>query len=195
MKRGKMKASRFLAVGIVAALTSSFAAAQSVAEAAQKEKERRESLKGKPVVVVTMADLSKTQKKPALLIPPAAESTTAPVPAAAAPKEGEGPAGQEKSTSELREEARKKFEEKKAELENRVKTAADLVDLLNLKMNALWQQFYSYNTMNTKDQIQRSITETYQKYLAAKDDLAKAKDELDRLTESGGKETFPPVIK
>jgi len=61
-------------------------------------------------------------------------------------------------------------------------------------MNALWQQFYSHNSMTTKDQIQKSITETYQKFQAAQAEEKKAKDELDKLPALGPQDKFPAAV-
>jgi hypothetical protein len=193
-----MKGIRVFGLGTIFLFTTSFLAAQSVVEAAKKEKERREALKGKTVVAVTNADLAKTQKKPAVVTapPPAVEDVQEGVPPPEAlPKEGAAAVASEKPSANLQSEARKKYEEKRAELETKWKAAKELAELLDLKMNALWQQYYSFNTMVQKDQVQRTISETFQKYQTAKADEAKAKDELDRFTASGGKDFIPPVIK
>jgi hypothetical protein len=174
---------------------AAFLPGQSISEAAKKEKERREALKGKPTVVVTNADLSKTTKKPAVAAnpaPPAEGENAAAQDAAASSKEPT--TGKDAAAGDLQTEARKKHDEKKAELEDAWNKAKDMVELLNLKMNALWQQFYSHNSMTTKDQIQKSISETYQKLQAAQAEEKKAKDELDKLPALGPQDKFPAAV-
>ncbi len=192
-----MKGMRFFALVGAVLLASSLVAAQSVAEAAKKEKERRENLKGKTTQVVTNADLAKTQKKPAVATPaPVVDETQAGAPVGGAPpKDVSAAAPPETSAAALKSEARKKYEEKKAELETKWTAAKELVELLDLKMNALGQQYYSFNSMVQKDQIQRTISETFQKLQTAKADEVKAKEELDKFTASGGKDFIPAVIK
>ncbi|MGA2588029.1 MAG: hypothetical protein ABSF88_13530 [Candidatus Aminicenantales bacterium] len=174
---------------------AAFLPAQSVSEAAKKEKERREALKGKPTVVVTNADLSKTMKKPAVAANPArpAEGENAAAQDTAASAK-EPATGKDTTAADLQAEARKKRDEKKAELEDAWNKAKDMVELLNLKMNALWLQFYSHNSMTSKDQIQKSISETYQKLQAAQAEEKKAKDELDKLTALGPQDKFPAAV-
>ena len=66
------------------------------------------------------------------------------------------------------------------ELRNELNTelSADKQD--ETKINGLWQTFYSMDDMTPKDQIQQQISDTFDKYQKARDDEAKAKDELDR---------------
>ena len=82
-----MKGIRFLALVGAVLFAASLVAAQSVAEAAKKEKERRENLKGKTTQVVTNADLAKTQKKPAVGTPtPVVDETQPGVPVGGGPQ-------------------------------------------------------------------------------------------------------------
>jgi hypothetical protein len=160
--------------------------AQSLAEAAQKEKERRESLKGKTSVVVTNADLANVKKKPAVAVT-ASEVETAGEEKAALTEGVETisveaqPAGKDVPSPDLQSEALKKYEEKKAVLEDTWAKAKERVELLNLKMSALSQQFYSFNSMTPKDQIQKAISETFLKLQEAQAGEAKAKEELDKF--------------
>ena len=192
-----MKGMRVFALVSAVLFASSFVTAQSVVEAAKKEKERRENLKGKTTQVVTNADLAKTQKKPAVATPtPVVDETQPGAPVGGVPpKDVSAAAAPEKPGADLQSEARKKYEEKKADLETKWAAAKELVELLDLKMNALWQQYYSFNSMVQKDQVQRTISETFQKLQTAKADEVKAKEELDKFTASGGKDYIPPVIK
>jgi len=169
------------------------AAAQSLTEAAKKEKERREALKGKTGVAVTNADLAGIKRKPAITSETPAEGAK---PAAApAEKSADAAVAGAAPPADLQAEARKKFEEKKTDLETRLAKAKEMVELLDLKMNALWQQFYSFNTMTPKDQVQKQISETHLKLQAAQAEQKKIKDELDQVLAQGAKEKFlaPPI--
>lgn len=174
-----MKAVRIAAwgAGIVFAVAT-LLPAQTVTEAAKKEKERRESLKGAQGVVVTNADLSRTKKKPAIIAPagteppPGERSAQAPsVPL---------PIPQAQVSPDVRAEQARAFEERKSDIEERLKAAQEFVSLLKLKMTALQQQFYNFSNTTSRDQIQREISETYQKLQAASAEEAKIKGELDK---------------
>lgn len=184
-----MSALKILAAAVLALVLAQLAPGQSLTEAAKKEKERRESLKGKAGVVVTNADLAGIKKKPAVAPQAPAEGEK---PAAAA-KPGEPSSGEAAPPADLQAAARKKFDEKKSELEGRLSKARELVELLNLKMSALQQQFYSFNSMTAKDQVQKQLSETHQRLQAAQAEEAKVKDELDKVLAQGVKDKFPPA--
>jgi len=184
-----MSALKILTAAVLALVLAQFAPGQSLTETAKKEKERRESLKGKAGVVVTNADLAGIKKKPAVTPQAPAEGEK---PAAAA-KPGEPSAGEATPPADLQTEARNKFEEKKSELEGRLSKAKELVELLNLKMSALQQQFYSFNSMTAKDQVQKQLSETLQKLKAAQAEEAKIKDELDKVLAQAVKDKLAPA--
>lgn len=204
-----------------------FACAQSVAEVAKKEKERRAALKGKQTVV-TNADLGKTKKKPAMTervpektaeeaetgeeaaAPEGTPSETqavegeqaqAPSEAEAPPAEGETPPAEvearpveeppaEEPGAEL---SREDFELRKSELEDAWNKAQEMVELLTLKMNGLWQEFYSLDDMQARDRIQQQISETYEKLLRAQDDETKIRQELDDFIANTPREGVPKI--
>jgi hypothetical protein len=152
---------------------------QTLAEIARKERERRAGLKGKKAVVITNADLSKLRKKPALETPagpPAAEAEriAAPEAAPSAPVESpkppipEIPPSPEPAAPDLK------------ILQERLDKAQEYVELLTLKMGALWQQFYSQEDMTTKDAVQQSIAETYIKLEKAQEEEIQARRDLER---------------
>jgi hypothetical protein len=183
-----MHAFKILAAGVLTISLVQAASGQSLTEAAKKEKERRENLKGKAGVVVTNADLAGTKRKPAITSEAPAEG--AKPAAAAAEKRAEAGRGETAPAADPQDEARKKFDEKKSDLETRLDKARELVELLGLKMNALWQQFYSFNTMMSKAQVQQQISETHLRLQAAQAEEKKIKDELEKLLSQGGKENF-----
>jgi vacuolar-type H+-ATPase subunit D/Vma8 len=59
--------------------------------------------------------------------------------------------------------------------------ARELVDLLTMKMNALWQQFYNMDNMETRDKVQLEISETYNKLLDAEAARLRAEEELNNF--------------
>ncbi len=70
------------------------------------------------------------------------------------------------------------FNAEKTLLEDQLNKAQELVDLLTMKMNALWQQFYNMDNMETRDKIQLEISETYNKLLKAQEGQVRAEEEL-----------------
>lgn len=174
---------------------------QSLVEAARKEKARREAAKTKTAVVVTNADLSKARKKPALISAAAAAeaageeavsedqppATVVPAPSAVPAPRSEAAEAAESSIS---------FEKRKAELASAQEKAQERAELLDLKMRALNQQLFTFNSMSTKDQIQKSIAETYQKLLEARADAVRAKEELTKfLNQAASTRSLPIWIK
>jgi hypothetical protein len=173
-----MSAKRPLALAILTLILSSLLFPQTLAEIAQKERERRAGLKGKKAVVITNADLAKLRKKPALETPAgppaqAAEETSSPETAPPAPAEpqekpaAETPAAQEPVANDLK------------SLQERLNKAQEYVELLTLKMGALWQQFYSQEDLTTKDAVQQSIAETYIKLEKAQEEEIQARRDLE----------------
>jgi len=191
---------KILAVLFLPLLMVSFLSAQSLAELSKKERERRAAVKGK-TTVVTNDDLSKVKKKPAVSAgqpaktgeedqaenPEAAETTTPPVVNSAVPVNERPPftiiSSAERGnagSSSARQPAISdgEYEQTKTTLEENLSTANDMVDLLTMKMNALWQQFYNMDNMETQDKVQLEISETYNKLLKAQEGQVLAEEEL-----------------
>jgi len=174
-----MSAKRPLAHAFLKVILVSWLFPQTLAEVAQKERERRAQLKGKKAVVITNADLSKLKKKPALETPagppaPEAEPIVAPemkLPDQVGPSEppaAEASPAPEPAAPDLK------------TLQERLDKAQEYVELLTLKMGALWQQFYSQEDMTTKDAVQQSIAETYIKLQKAQEEEIQARRDLER---------------
>jgi len=181
-----MGVQRIMAVVFVSLFLTSPAWPQSLTEIAKKEKARREVLKEKKSLAVTNADLAKVKKKPAIEVSAEAEAKAIEAKNEAAV---EGQAGEALKAEETPEdtpaEARKRFEEQRVELETALAKAKENVELLSQKMRALTQQFYSFNSMTPKDQIQKAMAETFQTLQAAQADEAEAKNALDDLLATG----------
>lgn len=174
-----MSAKKLLAMAFLVPLLSTFLFPQSLAEIAQRERERRASLKGKKGPVVTNASLAKLKKKPALETPPAppgpvTEEVVLPeavLPAADEPQEPPAPAPPAPENPVA--------PDLKA-LQERWEKAREYVELLTLKMGALWQQFYSLEDMTIKDVLQQSIAETFIKLQQAQEEEIQARQELEK---------------
>jgi len=64
-------------------------------------------------------------------------------------------------------------------LEEAWKKAREYVDLLTLKLNALWAEFYGQTDMKSKDYIQMQISETYEKLTRAQEEEASLRQEYE----------------
>jgi hypothetical protein len=178
MKIQKISGLVFLPLLLVSVLS-----AQSVAELARKEKERRAAVHGKKIVV-TNDDLSRVKKKPAI----SGGGETVPVEEVVnegqpAPKEG--PPAEQVETPPAETEGipahLKEINQRKAEIEEKSLKATEMVDLLTTKMNALWQEFYNITDTRVRDQIEKTISDTYAKLQQAQAEADKAKAELDTV--------------
>jgi hypothetical protein len=190
-----MSAKRFLAFSFLMSLLVSLLFPQTLAEIAKKERERRAKLKGRTTVVVTNADLAKMKKKPALEIPPAPpepvpESAVepgapeAPPPAAAEPQEPStttAPPPESGAPSDLK------------ALQERWEKAKEYVDLLTLKMSALWQQFYGLVDPGAKEAVQQAIGETFIKLQNAQEEETRVRLELEKFVQQQKAESTPPI--
>ncbi len=192
----------------------SFLSAQSLAEASKKERARRAALKGTQTVV-TNEDLGKLKKKAAMTesvpenpaeeavvdeaegtVPPGGEEAQAqpteqgeaPPAAVETPPEAAPPSAQTEPALNQEE-----FGRRKAELEDVWNKAQELVDLLTMKMNGLWQEFYNLDDMTARDKIQQQISETYEKLLKTQQDATKAREELDTFIALTPRENVPQI--
>jgi len=170
-----MSKKRICLTVLLSFLCISFLSAQSLVELAQKEKERRESLKGKKGVVVTNASLAKVKKVPAVSVSPA------PVAEDEEPAETPPPPPQAEQETPLppAETPGEEVSVDIAALEEKAQRAEEYVALLSLKMNGLWQEFYSLDDMTSRDAIQQEISTTYLQLQKAQQDAEKALNELE----------------
>jgi len=155
---------------------ASLLTAQSLAELSQKEKERRESLKGKRPVPVTNADLSRLRKKAGLETPALPPQPTPENQPAADNSQPEPVSPAEGSDSGVPEGMADGY---RTALEGRYNQAKEYADLLELKMAALWQEFYSMDDMTSRDSIQQDMAATFDKLEKARADENAVKKELD----------------
>jgi hypothetical protein len=179
-----MPAKKWAVVTVAPLLLSSMLLSQSLAEIAQKERERRASLKGKPAVVreeppAAPAALPSTAEsdRAALTEPPAALATEPPETPAATGI----PPGPAAVPATLR------------ELQERWDKAKEYVELLTLKMGALWQQFNGLTDPHAKEGVRQTISETYAKLQTAQEKETKARQEFEKALGETKKESTPQL--
>ncbi|MCJ7610922.1 MAG: hypothetical protein MUP19_01555, partial [Candidatus Aminicenantes bacterium] len=190
-------------VGLLPLLFVSLLWSQDLTEAAKKEKLRRAAIQGKKVTVISNADLNGVKKKAAMgaATPSTPAEPEAGQPEAAAPQNAEeaaAPADNAEVTESVPAEAYPETlpmsadnspetampsaapNSQKSTLEANWLKAKEYADLLELKVNSLWQDFYNMDDMMPKDRIQEQLSDTFDKYQKAREDEAKAKEELDK---------------
>ncbi len=148
---------------------------QSLVDVAKKEKERRAKLKGKKSIVITNSTLEKNKIEPAISV------QTLKSPVQEIPSVSRIP--DKRALDNVSIQAPSETDQASffdiENLANKWKEANEYVALLTLKMNALWQEFYSMDDMTPRDHIQRQISETYLKLQKAQNDAEQLKNELD----------------
>ncbi len=201
---------KFLVYLFLPLLLASFLQSQSLGDLAKKEKVRRAALKGKKATVVTDADLRKANRRPA--VESATQEQTAEETAAQAgqadvkAQQGEAPpaAGQpagaaaekpaeETPPGETPAMSEKEFQAKQAELVEAIKQKQEMIDLLTLKMNSLYQEFYGLDNMKSREIIQIQISDTYDKLLKAEMDANKATKDLEDFVAKTKRENVPDI--
>jgi hypothetical protein len=190
-----MSKKRIVASVFLPLLLASFLQSQSLAELSKKEKERRAASKGK-TTTVTSADIAKVRKRPAVETTEAQAAAEGEAEAGEAQVQQEGapPAGAQQA-AEAAAQAEKPAEEapppdpaalsaqenqrKLNELATISEQKNEMVDLLTLKLNSLYQQFHGLDNVQSREQIQVQISETYDKLLKAEAEAVKAKKDLE----------------
>jgi hypothetical protein len=206
-----MSKTRWLAVFVLPLLLVSFLQSQSLAELAKKEKERRAALKGKPATVITTADLAKVKKRPAVETTTQEQATeeVAVEEVAATPAAGQEAGAAEAAAGEAAPPpakpietlpdlqnappAAKDIQARIAELTKAANEKQELVELLNLKMNSLYQEFYNLESVKSRETLQLQISDTYDKLLKAQLDATKAVKELDDYVAQAQKDKAPVI--
>jgi len=172
-----MKLRNLFLVSFLSLFISTILSSQSLVELSKKEKERRARLKGKKVVVITNADLKKFKREPAISVRNTiTNKKKTPIPSYTLKSRP----STKRPFSKVGEPTGENLEYLNA-IEKKLEKAREYVGLLTLKMNALWQEFYSLDDMKSRDSIQREISETYLKLQKAQQDKAKIREELDNL--------------
>jgi len=151
---------------------------QSLVELAIKERERRAELDKKKGVIVTNVDLYKMKKE----VPVSVIGDEISEGEKALETRPRISVTEERPVySEYGEQEEKIFKERKASLEAKWKKANEYVDLMTTKMNYLHQYFFSLDDMLYREKTQREINEMFFKLPRARQEEAKAKEELDKF--------------
>ncbi len=157
---------------------SSILFSQNLVDYAKRERERRESLKGRKVIVVTNSDLRGLKKRPAIDVPPPSAFTPEMPPETTPPAEMAPEAAPPGTPENLSEEDAQKMI---ADLEEKLVHAGEYVSLLSTRLNGLWQEFYSMDDTADRSNIQREISEISQRIEMAQEQEKKIREELERL--------------
>lgn len=205
----------------LALLLAGFLQAQSLADLAKREKERRAALKGR-ATTITSADIAKVKKRPAVETAAVEQAAGEELAAqtgeagAAAPPEGtaavqagaETVTGAEEAVAETAAAdkpaeaappeaapamAEKDVQARALELTKAVEDKQERVDLLTLKMNSLYQEFYSLDNLKSREMLQAQISDTYDKLLQAESDARKAEKELEDFLAQVKKDQAPAI--
>jgi hypothetical protein len=201
-----MSKKRLLASLFLPLLLASFLQSQSLAELAKKEKERRAALKGKATTTVTTADIAKVKKRPAVETMEAQAATEGEA-AAQAQQEGAPPAaGQQAAETSAQAEkpaetppvdvpvpSAQDIQKKQNELADIAQQKVEMVELLTLKLNALYQEFHGLDNLKSREMIQIQISDTYDKLLKAETESAKAKKDLEDFLAQTKKANTPEI--
>ncbi len=202
-----MSTKKLLAFVFLPLLLAAFLQAQSVTELSKKEKERRAAIK-KPPHVVTNADLAKVKKRPAVEVAAPEKAGGAEQAQAEGAQEGATPPQTEQQQQAAGAEQKpateappaegptvseKEFRTQLAELKVKSDQAQEQVDLYTLKMNGLWQEFYSLDDMKSRELIQLQISDTYDKLTKAQLEADKAKKALDDFMANARREGVPSI--
>ena len=174
---------------------------QDVVELAKKEKARRENLKGKEIKLITNEDLQKLTKTPAIIIPNETPANTENqenqqpqsqpgnyTPPVVHRVTVENPAPNRSADSQA-----PRVDVSDNSLEAAWKKAKEYVELLTLKMNALWQQFYALTDMQTKESVQREISDTYEKLLKAQEEETRLRQAYEEQINQKKSAEAPPI--
>jgi hypothetical protein len=196
-----MSYKRNLALVVLPLAFVSFLFSQSVTDLAKKEKERRAAMKGKPAVVVTNADLARTKKRPAVEVAQAEQAAGEAAPptqeGTAVPPTGQAAAGEKASEqaapADATAMAEKDFKARLNELATKAQEAQEMIDLLTLKMNSLWQEFYNLGDVKAREFTQFQISETYDKLTKAEAEAVRAKKDLDDFLATAKREGVPAI--
>jgi vacuolar-type H+-ATPase subunit D/Vma8 len=200
-----MDIKKILWTGLFSCFLTSALLSQTVTDLAKREKERRESLKGKKTAIVTNADLAKMKKKAAYVTAGAEGQTqgqaagsagsTASTSNLSSPRQSSSlPIGASDQLSRSSQTASQIMNQQyRTQLEEQYNKAKEYRELLELKMNALQQQFFNMSDMKSKDLIQKDISETYAKLLGAQEVENRAREALEKFLGQSLKDKLSPI--
>lgn len=214
MRKTKWLAAFFLPLLLVSSLQS-----QNLGDLAKKEKARRAALKGKSATVITTADLAKAKRRPAVestnqeqggeataesaqagetargaeVQGQAQEGVTPPATGAEAIKPANAQKLAETPPAEAPPLSDKDYQAKQAELTRAAQDKQELVDLLTLKMSSLYQEFYTLDSVKSREMLQAQISDTYDKLLKTEIEAKQAAKDLGDFLAQTKKDQTPAI--
>ena len=87
----------------------------------------------------------------------------------------------------------KDYRAKQAELAKAVDDKQELIDLLTLKMNSLYQEFYTLDNVKSRELLQAQISDTYDKILKAEVEAKQAVKDLQDFLAQTKKDQTPAI--
>ncbi len=87
----------------------------------------------------------------------------------------------------------KDFQAKQAELADVLEQKQDMIELLTLKLNSLYQEFHNTESIKSREIMQQQISDTYDKLLKAETDAQKAAKDLEEFTTKTKREKVPEI--
>ena len=183
---------KYFAAIIFAAILTAFACAgysQSLADIAAKEKQRREEIKETPEAITNDN------------VPEFSGGSVSTVTPIESPSEGKNTEKAEKDADNSEQEKKNEADEPvdfmgrpesywrktMSDARQKVKDLENEANVLTLRMNDLQTQFYNVDDGFRREAIQREIQKTYYEQDQNKENLAKAKDELEDLEKEAHK--------
>jgi hypothetical protein len=144
-------------------LMTSLVFSQSLVDLSKREKERRARLKGKTIIILKSG--APARKGSTLKTDPSGSADEEAILDDRSNQDREVPSQKRMIPNTENPPPEIGVDQKNAtdlqNLEVQLDKAKEYVELLTLKMNALWQEFYSMDDMKSRDEIQRQISETY----------------------------------
>jgi len=180
LREKKMKAKQVVSLISAAGLLTGFLYSQDLVELAKKEKERRAKAKDKKTVVITNADLKKNQVQPGIVVRRAApiqEEEEATVTRSGSPPVSVK--AQDAESGGAAKSPEKPLAPTIPELEERWRQANNAVGAATLKLNSLWQLYYSGGGMTPIERIQAEIGLTHLHLQELHQEADRLKKELD----------------
>ena len=163
-------------------LVHSIVFSQSLVELSRREKARRAQLKGKSIAVIQNSSFP-SRKGGSLKTGPARTGEETDPKNPSANRDQGTPSQKRMIPKTVAPPEPTDIDQKETPnlqtLEEQLRKAKEYVELMTLKMNALWQEFYSMDDMKSRGEIQRQISETYQKLQKAQADEQKLQKDVD----------------
>lgn len=181
----------FTLIFIITILVINITYAQSLADIAKKEKERREKIKTPAKVITNETVQEHLQGKgnpPGTIMQPSeegAESDTTSIPTIATQEESTKSEKASSEPTDMEGNNESYWRSKIQDAKERITNMEKQVDDLQLRLNSLQMSFYAMDDPNQRQLLNVEIDKTFEMLAKAKDDLQKAKQDLEDIKEEG----------